>query len=127
MHEEYTSLCLQCVILVIDSTDRERLGTSKEELYRMLTHEVCLVRSCLRQPFFLANRPRRYLIRIAQSLQDLRGVSLLILANKQDLEGAMSAAEISEYLNLTSIKDHGWHIQPCSGLTGDGYGRYGRN
>lgn len=31
----------QCVILVIDSTDRERLGTSKEELYRMLAHEVC--------------------------------------------------------------------------------------
>lgn len=23
----------------------------------------------------------------------------------------MSVAEISEQLNLTSIKDHGWHIQ----------------
>lgn len=33
----------------------------------------------------------------------------------------MSAAEITEYLNLTSIKDHGWHIQPCCGVSGDGY------
>eukprot|EP01137_Pigoraptor_chileana_P001923 Opistho-2@40153 len=29
----------RCVILVIDSTDRERLSISKEELYRMLAHE----------------------------------------------------------------------------------------
>ena len=26
----------------------------------------------------------------------------------------MSVAEISEQLNLTSIKDHGWHIQVIS-------------
>ena len=26
-------------------------------------------------------------------------------------QGSMSVAEISEQLNLTSIKDHGWHIQ----------------
>lgn len=25
----------------------------------------------------------------------------------------MSSAEISQQLNLTSIKDHGWHIQVC--------------
>lgn len=30
----------QFVILVVDSTDRERLVISKEELYRMLAHEV---------------------------------------------------------------------------------------
>uniref|UniRef100_A0A4W4DTQ1 ADP-ribosylation factor-like 5C n=1 Tax=Electrophorus electricus TaxID=8005 RepID=A0A4W4DTQ1_ELEEL len=32
------------IILVVDSTDRERLAISKEELYRMLAHEV---RNCL--------------------------------------------------------------------------------
>jgi len=37
--------CLQFIILVVDSTDRERLGISKEELYRMLACEV-------RQRFF---------------------------------------------------------------------------
>lgn len=31
---------LQFIILVVDSTDRERLAISKEELYRMLAHEV---------------------------------------------------------------------------------------
>lgn len=31
---------LQIVILVVDSTDRERLTLTKEELHRMLAHEV---------------------------------------------------------------------------------------
>lgn len=30
----------QFIILVIDSTDRDRLLTAREELYRMLAHEV---------------------------------------------------------------------------------------
>lgn len=45
---------------------------------------------------------------------------MLIFANKQDVKGSMSAAEISQHLNLTSIKDHGWHIQACCALTGEG-------
>lgn len=36
----FFSSALQFVILVVDSTDRERLAISKEELYRMLAHEV---------------------------------------------------------------------------------------
>ncbi len=31
---------LQCLMLVIDSTDRERLALIKDELYKMLSHEV---------------------------------------------------------------------------------------
>lgn len=30
---------LQFIIMVIDSTDRERLAVTREELYRMLQHE----------------------------------------------------------------------------------------
>ena len=30
----------QFLLLVVDSTDRERLTVAKEELYRMLSHEV---------------------------------------------------------------------------------------
>lgn len=78
------------VILVIDSTDRERLTITKEELYRMLPHE------------------------------DLKRAAILVFANKQDVKGAMSAAEISQLLNLTSIKHHRWHIQACCALTGEG-------
>ncbi|XP_011198330.1 PREDICTED: ADP-ribosylation factor-like protein 5B [Bactrocera latifrons] len=78
------------IIMVIDSTDRERLAVTREELYRMLQHE------------------------------DLCKASLLVYANKQDLKGAMSAAEISRQLDLTSIKKHQWHIQACCALTGEG-------
>uniref|UniRef100_A0A8C1E953 ADP-ribosylation factor-like 8 n=3 Tax=Cyprinus carpio TaxID=7962 RepID=A0A8C1E953_CYPCA len=78
------------IILVVDSTDRERLAISKEELYKMLAHE------------------------------DLRKAAVLIFANKQDMKGCMSAAEISKYLTLSSIKDHPWHIQSCCALTGEG-------
>ena len=46
---------------------------------------------------------------------------MLIFANKQDIKGSMSAAEISQHLNLTSIKDHVWHIQACCALTGEGW------
>lgn len=80
----------QFVILVVDSTDRERLSITREELYGMLAHE------------------------------DLKRASLLIYANKQDVKGSMTAAEISHNLNLTSIKDHVWHIQACCALSGQG-------
>ncbi|XP_054849247.1 putative ADP-ribosylation factor-like protein 5C isoform X1 [Eublepharis macularius] len=78
------------IILVIDSTDRERLTVTKEELYKMLAHE------------------------------DLRNAAVLIFANKQDVKNSMSASEISKFLTLSSIKDHPWHIQGCCALTGEG-------
>ncbi|CAM2108855.1 putative ADP-ribosylation factor-like protein 5C isoform X1 [Lepidochelys kempii] len=78
------------VILVIDSTDRERLTVTKEELYKMLAHE------------------------------DLQNAAVLIFANKQDVKNSMTTSEISKFLTLSSIKDHPWHIQGCCALTGEG-------
>ncbi|XP_028930420.1 putative ADP-ribosylation factor-like protein 5C isoform X1 [Ornithorhynchus anatinus] len=78
------------VILVIDSTDRERLMVTREELYRMLAHE------------------------------DLRDAAVLIFANKQDVKDSMTTSEISKTLTLSAIKDHPWHIQGCCALTGEG-------
>ncbi|NXU65357.1 ARL5B protein, partial [Horornis vulcanius] len=52
--------------------------------------------------------------------EDLRKAAVLIFANKQDMKGCMTAAEISAYLTLSSIKDHPWHIQSCCALTGEG-------
>eukprot|EP00026_Physarum_polycephalum_P017580 Phypoly_transcript_18846.p1 GENE.Phypoly_transcript_18846~~Phypoly_transcript_18846.p1 ORF type:complete len:115 (+),score=10.68 Phypoly_transcript_18846:381-725(+) len=80
----------QAVFIVIDSTDRERLAMVKEELIKILQNE------------------------------NLANAVLLIFANKQDLKGALSAAEISTALGLHNIKDHDWHIQACCALTGDG-------
>lgn len=78
------------VILVVDSTDRDRLPLAKDELDKMLAHE------------------------------DLSPASILIFANKQDIKGAMTPAEISKRLNLTAIKKRRWQIQACCALTGEG-------
>ncbi|MEQ2191460.1 ADP-ribosylation factor-like protein 5B [Xenoophorus captivus] len=91
------------IILVVDSTDRERLAISKEELYRM-SEDVNKLHSLFSE----------------MSPQDLRKAAVLIFANKQDMKDCMSAAEISKYLTLSSIKDHPWHIQSCCALTGEG-------
>ncbi|XP_050423967.1 ADP-ribosylation factor-like protein 5A [Adelges cooleyi] len=78
------------VIVVIDSTDRNRLDLSREELYKVLNND------------------------------ELSSAAVLVYANKQDMKGAMSAADISKHLNLTSIKKQQWHIQACCALTGEG-------
>lgn len=36
---------LQFVIVVVDSTDRERISVTKEELYKMLAHEVSVAKT----------------------------------------------------------------------------------
>lgn len=53
-------------------------------------------------------------------LKDLAKAAILILANKQDMKGALSAAQISSEMNLSSIKSHRWQIQACCALTGEG-------
>jgi ADP-ribosylation factor-like protein 1 len=56
------------VIYVIDSCDRDRVSTAKEELVAMLGEE------------------------------ELKTASLLVFANKQDMNGAMSVAEVLSVL-----------------------------
>ncbi|KAI7803402.1 putative ADP-ribosylation factor-like protein 5C [Triplophysa rosa] len=80
----------EIVIMVVDSTDRERLTLNKEELHRMLAHE------------------------------DLQNASVLVLANKQDMKNSMTAAEISQSLTLSSLNARSWHVQACCALTGEG-------
>lgn len=52
--------------------------------------------------------------------EKLAGASLLIFANKQDLQGALSSAEIAEVLDLTAMGSRHWEIRGCSAVTGDG-------
>mmetsp|Transcript_54033 Transcript_54033/g.101357 ORF Transcript_54033/g.101357 Transcript_54033/m.101357 type:complete len:181 (+) Transcript_54033:69-611(+) len=78
------------IIYVVDSADPDRIGDSKEELRLMLEEE------------------------------ELKGVTLLVLANKQDLPGALSAAEVSESLGLTAIRNRQWAIFQTSALKGSG-------
>ena len=50
----------------------------------------------------------------------LKNAVILIYANKQDLPGAKSVSDIIQIYELDTIKDHIWHIQPCSAQTGEG-------
>lgn len=52
--------------------------------------------------------------------EDLKGVPLLVLANKQDLAGAMTAEQISDTLGLISLKNRQWQIQKASAVQGVG-------
>jgi len=101
------------LIWVVDSADRRRLRDCKEELFSVLKQEVSCADSL--SPYALA-------LIIAVSAQKLAGASLLIFANKQDLDGALSCEEIATVLELDgdAFKSRHWNIVPCSAVTGDG-------
>jgi len=77
------------VVWVVDSVDRLRIPDCKEELHNLLQEDR------------------------------LAGASLLVFANKQDIQGSMTDEEIKEALDLPSIKSHNWKIWPCSARTGE--------
>lgn len=49
----------------------------------------------------------------------LLGATLLILANKQDVQNSLTSEEIAEYLELDKIVSNHWKIFPCSAITGE--------
>jgi len=78
------------LIFVIDSNDRDRIGEARDELNKMLNED------------------------------EMRDAILLVYANKQDLPNAMSAAEITEKLKLSEMRNRQWYIQSCCATSGDG-------
>lgn len=78
------------VIYVVDSSDKDRMGISKQELLAMLDEE------------------------------ELRNSILLVFANKQDMEQAMTPAEVAKELGLANIKNRKWQIFKTSALRGVG-------
>ena len=51
---------------------------------------------------------------------ELRNTVLLVLANKQDLPHAMSAAELTDKLELHKLRNRRWYTQACCATTRDG-------
>ena len=78
------------LVWVLDSTDSERMEEAHEELFELLHSD------------------------------ELRGVPLLVLANKQDMGGAKTVQEVIVALKLTDIKDREWLCQGCCAATGEG-------
>ncbi|KAF6821052.1 ADP-ribosylation factor [Colletotrichum sojae] len=76
------------LVWVVDATDRLRIEDCRQELHGLLQEER------------------------------LSGASLLVFANKTDVNGCMDEQEILQGLQLESIRTHGWHILRCSAMTG---------
>lgn len=97
------SLCLQIrplwrhyfegvdgVLFVIDSGDRGRLAEAAAELGSLMSEP------------------------------QLRDATLLVYANKQDVPGAASAAEVSAELGLPSLRGRTCFLQSCVATQGEG-------
>ncbi|XP_030630669.1 ADP-ribosylation factor-like protein 14 [Chanos chanos] len=79
------------ILFVVDCSDRRRLDEARNVLERTLRNDL------------------------------LRGLPVVVLANKQDIPGAVTAAELTETFNLRrTCSDRDWFVQPCSAMTGAG-------
>lgn len=78
------------IIYVVDSADRERMEEAHEELSRALEND------------------------------ELRGVPLLVYANKQDLPNAMKPQEVADTMGLNKLRTRQWKVQGSIMMTGDG-------
>ncbi|KAF7354857.1 GTP-binding protein [Mycena sanguinolenta] len=97
------------LVWVVDSGDRLRMKDCKDELHSLLLEDVSLSSS-----FAAEIAPFDGIF-----MQRLAGASLLVFANKQDLQGSMTDVEIRDALDLRSIKSHHWKIWSCSAVTGE--------
>eukprot|EP00291_Cryptomonas_curvata_P022084 CAMPEP_0172166476 /NCGR_PEP_ID=MMETSP1050-20130122/9001_1 /TAXON_ID=233186 /ORGANISM="Cryptomonas curvata, Strain CCAP979/52" /LENGTH=184 /DNA_ID=CAMNT_0012837087 /DNA_START=1771 /DNA_END=2321 /DNA_ORIENTATION=+ len=78
------------VIYVVDAADTERLAESKETLAKALASEG------------IPDKP------------------ILVIANKQDLPGCLSAVEVTEQLGLLQHKDNRYHVAACQAKPANG-------
>ena len=76
------------IIYVVDSSDKERISIAKDELHSMLNED------------------------------ELKDAVLLVFANKQDLQGALNVAQVSETLELQKLKNRQWSIFKASAIQG---------
>ncbi|MFX1538629.1 MAG: ADP-ribosylation factor family protein [Promethearchaeota archaeon] len=77
------------VVFVVDSADHRRFPEARRELWR-------------------------YVIRNKR----VTDIPILVLANKQDLEGALSAGQVARSLDLHKVFNHSYAIFPSSAATG---------
>ncbi|XP_048758886.1 uncharacterized protein LOC125668619 isoform X1 [Ostrea edulis] len=78
------------LIYVVDSNDRERITESREELFGILQND------------------------------EMRGVPVVVIANKQDLPNALSTSEVANLMWLHKLTSRQWFIQSTCAMTGVG-------
>eukprot|EP01026_Neomeris_dumetosa_P016404 TRINITY_DN1622_c0_g2_i1.p2 TRINITY_DN1622_c0_g2~~TRINITY_DN1622_c0_g2_i1.p2 ORF type:complete len:192 (-),score=19.32 TRINITY_DN1622_c0_g2_i1:252-827(-) len=78
------------LIFVVDSFDRERIQRATQEF-----------KSIIDDPL-------------------MRNSAILVFANKQDMKGALTTAEICEALGLPELRGRKWHVQGSIATRGEG-------
>ena len=78
------------IVFVVDSSDRERVALARDEIHRLASED------------------------------ELHRTAMLVFANKQDAPDVMNAEELTDRLQLQSLKDRNWHIQGVCLFTGEG-------
>lgn len=78
------------LVFVLDSADQIRYAQARSELFSILEYD------------------------------EVKGIPILILANKQDLPGADRPERVAMELELQSLKHNPWQVQAISAKTGDG-------
>ena len=78
------------LLFVIDSADKERFEEAREELWAILENE------------------------------SMKGVPLIVIANKQDLPEAPPPAAVIDILELSRVRDRPWKIHGTCAINGEG-------
>lgn len=79
------------LVYVVDSTDKQRLEDSRREFEHILKNEY------------------------------MKNVPVVLLANKQDVPGALTAEDITRMFKVKELCcNRNWYVQPCCAITGDG-------
>ncbi|KAG8445227.1 hypothetical protein GDO86_010127 [Hymenochirus boettgeri] len=79
------------LVYVVDSSDKQHMDESKKEFICILQNEL------------------------------FKNVPVVLLANKQDLPGALDAEEITKKFNMKKYcSNRNWYVQPCCAGTGQG-------
>lgn len=78
------------LVYVVDSNDEEQIEESRKELFKFLKNE------------------------------EMKGIPIVIIANKQDLPNALSTTDLTNRMGLHTLTSHRWHIQAASATTGEG-------
>lgn len=75
---------------MVDSQDRDRIGRAAQEF-----------KSIIEDPL-------------------MRHSVILVFANKQDMKGALTPAEVCEALGLPELRGRRWHVQSAIAIRGEG-------
>jgi Arf/Sar family protein len=78
------------LIFVVDCLDRDRIARAKEEFHSIVNDAF------------------------------MKNSAILIFANKQDLAGALTTADIVQAFDLASLKGRKWHVQASCATQGLG-------